>query len=584
MLFSSYSFLFCFLPLLVVLYFIIPERFRNYLLLAASLGFYAWGGPKYLLIMLLSILINYCGGLAVARFMEKTEDAKSGEVVATSSKESVGNSRMLTLITAVVVLLNLGLLGYYKYTDFFLNNINSLCGLDIPLKGIVMPIGISFYTFQGMSYVFDVKRKRGAVLTNPLDLALYISFFPQLIAGPIVRYETIATQIHNRVYVPEKINYGIFRFVIGLSKKVLLANTIGELADYCFNLRLGELNIISAWAGIIAYTLQIYFDFSGYSDMAIGLGKVFGFDFTENFNYPYIAASITDYWKRWHISMTKWFTDYVYIPLGGNRKGEARQYLNMLIVWALSGLWHGANWNFVIWGLYYAVILIVERFIGRRLAARGKESGLAGQVVENRIKGKAELAGKDNEEKMKGTDGVGNCIGCNVFKHIITLVLIMIGWVIFNSPDMTFALSYICTMFGGGTAVGSASTELSFFAHEYGVVVVLGIVAATPLARNVARKVCAKIECVGTDGAVCVDADGVECVSTDCVDCEDADGVECVSTDCVDCEDMDGVKCAEDISSRRGLALQGIIMVALLLLCTMRLVVSSYNPFIYFRF
>ena len=555
MLFSSYSFLFCFLPLLVVLYFIIPERFRNYLLLAASLGFYAWGGPKYLLIMLLSILINYCGGLAVSRFMEKTEDAKSGEVVAVSSKESVGNSRMLTLITAVVVLLNLGLLGYYKYTDFFLNNINSLCGLDIPLKGIVMPIGISFYTFQGMSYVFDVKRKRGAVLTNPLDLALYISFFPQLIAGPIVRYETIATQIHNRVYVPEKINYGIFRFVIGLSKKVLLANTIGELADYCFNLRSGELNIISAWAGIIAYTLQIYFDFSGYSDMAIGLGKVFGFDFTENFNYPYIAASITDYWKRWHISMTKWFTDYVYIPLGGNRKGEARQYLNMLIVWALSGLWHGANWNFVIWGLYYAVILIVERFIGRRLAARGKESGLAGQVVENRIKGKAELAGKDNEEKMKGTDGVGNCIGCNVFKHIITLVLIMIGWVIFNSPDMTFALSYICTMFGGGTAVGSASTELSFFAHEYGVVVVLGIVAATPLARNVARKVCAKIECVGTDGAVCVD-----------------------------CEDADGVECAEDISSRRGLALQGIIMVALLLLCTMRLVVSSYNPFIYFRF
>lgn len=552
MLFSSYSFLFCFLPLLVVLYFIFPERFRNYLLLAASLGFYAWGGPKYLLIMLLSILINYCGGLAVARFMEKTEDAKSGEVVAASPKESVGNSRILTLITAVVVLLNLGLLGYYKYTDFFLNNINSLCGLDIPLKGIVMPIGISFYTFQGMSYVFDVKRKRGAVLTNPLDLALYISFFPQLIAGPIVRYETIATQIHNRVYVPEKINYGIFRFVIGLSKKVLLANTIGELADYCFNLRLGELNIISAWAGIIAYTLQIYFDFSGYSDMAIGLGKVFGFDFTENFNYPYIAASITDYWKRWHISMTKWFTDYVYIPLGGNRKGEARQYLNMLIVWALSGLWHGANWNFVIWGLYYAVILIVERFIGRRLAARGKESGLAGQVVENKIKGKAELAGKDNEEKMKGTDGVGNCIGCNVFKHIITLVLIMIGWVIFNSPDMTFALSYICTMFGGGTAVGSASTELSFFAHEYGVVVVLGIVAATPLARNVARKVCAKIECVGTDGAVCVDADGV--------------------------------KCAEVISSRRGLALQGIIMVALLLLCTMRLVVSSYNPFIYFRF
>lgn len=479
MLFSSYSFIFCFLPLLVVLYFVLPVKFRNYLLLAASLGFYAWGGPKYLLVMLLSILINYCAGLAVNRFE--------------------GQNNALKWVIAGTVILNLGLLGYYKYTDFLIDNVNSLFGLEIPFKGIIMPIGISFYTFQGMSYVFDVKRKKGEVLKNPLDLALYISFFPQLIAGPIVRYETIAKQLHNRIYSSEKINYGIFRFVIGLSKKVLLANTIGELADYCFALRSGELNILTSWMGIIAYTLQIYFDFSGYSDMAIGLGKIFGFDFMENFNYPYIATSITNYWKRWHISMTKWFTDYVYIPLGGNRKGEARQYLNMLIVWALSGLWHGANWNFVIWGLYYAVILIIEKAVSKRR----------------------------------------NLTIIPFFKHAYSLVLIMLGWVIFNSPNMTFAFNYIRTMFGFGTPVASVSTELSFFVHEYGVIVALGIIAATPLAKNVAVKLRSRM-----------------------------------------------IKSGDGSDGDNGLLLtiKAVVMVALLVLCTMRLVVSSYNPFIYFRF
>ncbi len=299
MLFSSYSFCIIFLPLLVVIYYIIPEKWRNYLLLLVSLFFYAWGGPKYLLVMLLSIGVNYGAGLLLDRFRDLSVCRK--------------------WIIAAAIVLNLGLLGYYKYTDFMIGNVNAVFHTEIPLRQIILPIGISFYTFQGLSYVFDIGRNKGKVLKNPLKLALYLSFFPQLIAGPIVRYETIATQIDHRVVDIEKINAGIFRFVVGLSKKVILANFIGELATYCFSMEPAQLTWVMAWTGAVAYTLQIYYDFSGYSDMAIGLGAIFGFSFPENYNYPYIADSITDFWRRWHISLSTWFRDYVYIPLGGNR-------------------------------------------------------------------------------------------------------------------------------------------------------------------------------------------------------------------------------------------------------------------------
>lgn len=470
MLFSSYSFTILFLPLLIIVYYIVPVKWRNYVLLPASLFFYAWGGPKQLLIMLASIAINYMCGLLVDRW--RSEDA------------------LRRLATVLAVILNLALLGYYKYFDFLISNFNSVSGKSIPLMHIVLPIGISFYTFQGLSYVLDIRRGKGEVLRNPLKLALYISFFPQLIAGPIVRYETIAAQIDHRTTDRSKINDGIYRFVIGLAKKILLANFIGEYASYCFSLDASDLTLVSAWTGALAYTLQIYYDFSGYSDMAIGLGAIFGFSFPENFNHPYISGSITEFWRRWHISLSTWFRDYVYIPLGGNRKGILRQYINILIVWLLTGLWHGASWNFVAWGLYYAILLIVEKRIREKSGRR-----------------------------------IFGFIG-----HFYTFVAVMIGWVIFESSTIAGARGFISKMFDFSYNRGIWGLQLYHVLREYGIILLAGCVFAGPVYSSVSQKL------------------------------------------------------AKSLKAKNIELLKDIIMIVLFSLCFVRIIVGSYNPFIYFRF
>lgn len=327
MVFSSILFLFFFLPLVLIIYFLFPKKYRNLILFLSSLFFYSWGEPKYIWIMLFSTVLDYsCGrGIHYNRINNSLKGAK------------------LWLIVSVTV--NLSLLGFFKYSDFIISNINKLFSLNIPMLGLLLPIGISFYTFQTMSYTIDLYRGETTVQKNIISFGTYVTLFPQLIAGPIVRYETIAEEIDNRVESYDMFSEGIKRFIIGLGKKLLLANNIGLLWN---NISCGiySMSIFTAWIGIIAFGLQIYFDFSGYSDMAIGLGKIFGFSFLENFNYPYISKSITEFWRRWHISLGTWFREYVYIPLGGNRKGLPIQIRNILMVWILTGIWHGASWNF----------------------------------------------------------------------------------------------------------------------------------------------------------------------------------------------------------------------------------------------
>jgi alginate O-acetyltransferase complex protein AlgI len=341
--FSSAVFLFLFLPVVFVLSRIVPGiRGKNVLLLFASLLFYAFGEPVYVLLMVVSILLNYGAGRLLGA---SPKGARPGRD---------------KLILAVTVLLNLGMLGVFKYTDFFLSSLNQAFSLEIPLTGIALPVGISFFTFQGLSYVIDVYRQRDQVSRSLIKLALYISFFPQLIAGPIVKYHDVAQQIDHRRSTPELTADGIRRFLLGLAKKLLIANAVGRGADLVFSAQSGQLDIRVAWLGALCYTLQIYFDFSGYSDMAIGLGRMFGFRFLENFNYPYISSSIKEFWRRWHISLSSWFRDYLYIPLGGNRKGKLRTELNKGLVFLCTGLWHGASWNFVLWGLWHGAFIVME--------------------------------------------------------------------------------------------------------------------------------------------------------------------------------------------------------------------------------
>ncbi len=345
MVFSSNIFLFFFLPAALGLYYLMPRRFRNAALLASSLIFYGWGEPKYLLLMLAVIALNYISGLLIAGRRERGTSAKA------------------VLLCALV--LNLGLLAAFKYTGFFCRTLRLLPGLSrLPVPQIALPIGISFYIFQALSYTIDVYRGETEVQRDLLRFGTYVSMFPQLIAGPIVRYRDVAAQLADRRESLRQFADGVSLFILGLAKKVLLANQMGAMWEA---LR-GQGGTLSAWAGMFAYTLQIYFDFSGYSDMAIGLGRMFGFEFLKNFDYPYVSQSVTEFWRRWHISLSAWFREYVYIPLGGNRRGLARQILNLLIVWALTGLWHGASWNFVLWGLYYALLLIAEKlFLGALL-------------------------------------------------------------------------------------------------------------------------------------------------------------------------------------------------------------------------
>lgn len=339
MVFSSMTFLWIFLPLVFALSLVIRRpKFQNILLLVFSLIFYAWGEPTYVFLLLASVILNWALGLCIDRYQEHKKAFLILDIVA-----------------------NLSLLGYFKYTDFFLNTVNKLAGTSIPLPGIALPIGISFFTFQAMSYVIDLYRCQYKVQKNVLNLALYISFFPQLIAGPIVKYKDIDDQIMDRTRTPEKIASGFRRFIYGLGKKVIISNLLAAAVDKLYALEPSNMTGLMAWAAAAFYTLQIYYDFSGYSDMAIGLGRMFGFEFLENFNYPYVSQSIREFWRRWHISLSTWFKEYVYIPLGGNRKGTLRTYVNNSIVFLLTGLWHGASWNFVGWGLYHGFFIIIER-------------------------------------------------------------------------------------------------------------------------------------------------------------------------------------------------------------------------------
>ena len=338
MVFSAPIFLFLFLPIVLALYFVTPSRMRNPLLLGASLVFYGWGEPRFVAVMLASALVNYGFALAIG----------------------AGTRRRLLLSLAITV--NLGLLAVYKYSDFAVANVNTLLGwTGVPLlarPGLILPLGISFFTFHAVSYLMDVYRGRVPAQRNPLDVALYIALFPQLIAGPIVRYATIAPEIARRRTTWDGLVWGIRRFVVGLGKKVLIANTLARPADAVFGLPPSEMSAGLAWLGVACYALQIYFDFSGYSDMAIGLARIFGFPFPENFRYPYVSRSLTEFWRRWHISLSTWFRDYLYVPLGGNRRGPARVYLNLVVVFVFCGLWHGASWTFLVWGLFHGVFLV----------------------------------------------------------------------------------------------------------------------------------------------------------------------------------------------------------------------------------
>lgn len=403
MLFSSNTFLFGFLPAVVVLYYLCPRRCRNVLLLVSSLIFYGWGEPKYVLLMLVSILLNYFCGLAAARQQSRQRSTRG--------------------VLIVGVVLNLGMLGFFKYGKFFFGSAFP----DIPL-----PIGISFYIFQAMSYLIDVCRREVEVQKNVLTFGTYVTLFPQLIAGPIVRYRDVAEMLESRRENLPQFSRGVQRFVVGLSKKVLLANTFGS----AWNALQVTTGTAAAWLGLLCYTLQIYFDFSGYSDMAIGLGQLFGFTFLENFNYPYISASITEFWRRWHISLSTWFKEYVYIPLGGNRKGLARQIFNILVVWLLTGLWHGASWNFVLWGGYYAALLILEKCW---LLKAGEKLPL-------------------------------------VLRRMLTMVLVMLGWALFYFENLGALGAFLGRLF---TAVPSAG--IAFYLP----VTALGCLCATPALKRV---------------------------------------------------------------------------------------------------
>lgn len=429
MVFSSAVFVFAFLPIVLIGYYVVQSRYRNALLLVASLLFYAYGEPKFVFVMLASILFNYGFALLI--------DYSNNRCV-----------RKLVLWCAVLV--NLGLLFEYKYTGFAQNIINKLLGGGILFSWPVpeLPIGISFFTFQALSYVLDVYFGRAAVQKNPFHVALYISFFPQLVAGPIVRYNTIAAQIQNRTVTLEKFSDGVHRFILGFAKKVIIANNVAIVAQEAFATGQNH-SFLMFWLGAIAFTLQIFFDFSGYSDMAIGLGKMFGFTFEENFNYPYISGSITEFWRRWHMSLSQWFRDYVYIPLGGSRVGLLRNIGNLFVVWLLTGIWHGANYTFIAWGLLQFAVQLLEKFLIRPQKCRLALIRWGWRVV--------------------------------------TILVIIAGWVIFNSASLTEAEQYLSAMCGSGVTAWVDAQALHL-CWEYGVYLLLGIVFSTPIAPVVGKK------------------------------------------------------------------------------------------------
>ena len=423
MLFSSIPFAFYFLPAVLVLYFAVPFRFKNAVLLTFSLFFYGWGEPVYLLLMMASIVAGWIFGLLIGKY-RGTPKAR------------------LFLIASLVT--SLGLLGWFKYADFAVENLNAL-GLQLTLPGIALPIGISFYTFQILSYTIDVYRGNVESQKNIVDFGAYVSMFPQLIAGPIVRYADVARQLKSRTHSVEKASLGVRRFVIGLAKKVLIANQLGQLVELYRSTT--QPSVLFVWMYAAAFALQIYFDFSGYSDMAIGLGHIFGFDLLENFNYPFISRSISEFWRRWHMSLGGWFRDYVYIPLGGNRVKPLRYVFNVLVVWALTGLWHGAAWNFVLWGLLFAVLLTVEKFlVGKAMA------------------------------KMPGW-----------LVRVPVLAILLMSFVLFNASSLSQALSDVGGMFGLG-GLPLVSTASLYYLRSYGLLLLFAAVGATPLVSRTAKK------------------------------------------------------------------------------------------------
>ena len=419
MIFSSITFLYYFLPLIIIFYFLVPFRFKNFVLLLFSLIFYSWGEPKYIILMILSIFCGYIEGLLIQKSVEK---------------------KYSRWVLACSCCIHLGLLGYFKYFDFLIENINALGGHLSPLR-IALPIGISFYTFQIISYLIDVYRRDCNAQHNLISFGAYVSMFPQLIAGPIVRYKDIESQLLFRTHSISKASLGIRRFVIGLSKKVLLANSFGKLCSIFLETQ--DPSVLYYWLYAVSFALQIYFDFSGYSDMAIGLGKLFGFEFPENFNYPYMSKSVTEFWRRWHMTLGNWFRDYVYIPMGGNRVSKKRWFFNIAVVWFLTGLWHGAAWNFILWGLLFAVILVLEKqWIGKLL------------------------------EKH------------SIISHFYVIGVLIISFVIFNATDLQNLRDTLLVLFTGN-GLPFVSHEFLYYFKSYGVLLFVGILGATPLCKEI---------------------------------------------------------------------------------------------------
>ena len=422
MLFTSISFLYYFLPALIIIYFITPKKYKNIILLIASLLFYLYGEPKYVFLMIAEIIIAYIGAILIDKYKNQSK-----------------NILIITLFIHVFLLI------IFKYTDFIIQTINDISNANIKLLNIALPIGISFYTFQIISYVIDVYNGKVKVQKNIINLATYVSLFPQLVAGPIVRYQTVEKELDDRVHSFNNFAYGIRRFSIGLAKKVLIANALGELCTKAFVLN--ETTVIFYWIFGISYMLQLYFDFSAYSDMAIGLGRIFGFNFPENFNYPYISKSITEFWRRWHISLGTWFKDYVYIPLGGNRDGKYKQIRNILIVWLLTGIWHGANWTFLIWGLLFGIILIIEKIFLNKFM-----------------------------EKLP-----------SFIKRIYVLFIVMILFIIFNAENMSVALTNIKGLFGMNGEVFVNDYTLHYL-KSYLPLLIISLFGATPFIKTLIDK------------------------------------------------------------------------------------------------
>lgn len=462
MVFTSISFIYYFLPLLLICYFVVPKKFRNIILLMFSVLFYFYGEPKYILLMLIEVLISYVVGLLIDKYKSKN-------------------------ILIIGIFIHVLLFGIFKYFNFVIINVNNLFHSNLNLLNVVLPIGISFYTFQIISYEIDVYNKKVNVQNNILKYFLYVFLFPQLIAGPIVRYQDVINEIDNRNVTFEMFANGLRRFIIGLSKKVIIANNLGELCNIYLNL--GDKSVLFTWIFAISYMLQIYFDFSGYSDIAIGLGKMLGFNFPENFNYPYMAKSITDFWRRWHMTLSSWFRDYVYIPLGGNKKGVLKQIRNILIVWSLTGLWHGASWNFIVWGLYFGILLILEKFILKKYFSN----------VPKFIKG------------------------------IYTLFLVMISFVIFQGDSLSSAFNIIKGLFGLNGELFINNVTL-YYLKGYVLFIVLGVISSTNYVKNLVIKI------------------------------SNGKGKKIINI------------------------LEPIYLLILLIIVTMYLIDSSYNPFLYFRF